>query len=342
MYHLSHNFSLREINTFRIPAFTQHYLTIESPEDFIDFTQKTPLKNYGKWLFFGGGSNLLFTDDFDGLIIHPQIKGIRLLKENKYIAEIEAGAGVTWDDLVAWCVGKGYGGIENLSLIPGNTGAVPVQNIGAYGVEVSSVISEVRGIAVDSLEKKCFNRDECKFGYRTSLFKEQLTGQFLITSVVFQLSRHPVFQLNYEGLESKVRQFGEMNLQNIRQAIIDIRESKLPNHEIVGNAGSFFKNPVVLQAFAKSLKELYPEIPLYPIGSGLVKVAAGWLIEKSGWKGKGTGKAAIHDQQALVIINNGGATGKEIFRFSELVAEDVLRKFNIELEREVQVIGKSV
>jgi UDP-N-acetylmuramate dehydrogenase len=342
MYHLSHNFSLREVNTFRISAFAQHYLTFESPEDFIDFSQKRSLENYGKRLFLGGGSNLLFIDDFDGLVIHPKIKGIRLLKENKYIAEIEAGAGVTWDDLVAWCVGKGYGGIENLSLIPGNTGAVPVQNIGAYGVEVSSVISEVRGIAVDSLELQCFSREECKFGYRTSLFKEHLKGQFLITSVVFQLSRHPAFQLNYEGLESKVQQYGQTNLQNIRKAIISIRESKLPNPDKVGNAGSFFKNPVVREGVAKSLKELFPEIPLYPIGSGLVKIAAGWLIEKSGWKGKGAGNAAIHDKQALVIINNGGATGKEIFRFSELVAEDVLRKFNIELEREVQVIGKSV
>jgi len=339
MYYLINNFSLRDKNTFGIQAVARHYLTIESPEDLIHFFQKNSKARTEKRLFLGAGSNLLFTDDFDGLIIHPEIAGIKIKNENKYHVEIEVGAGMIWDHFVSFCVEKGWSGIENLSLIPGNIGAVPVQNIGSYGVEAASVVSEVIGIDINTLEYKHFNQKECRFGYRTSIFKTDLKEDFIVTSVVFRLSKQPDFQLSYEGMEAKVRQYGETNLKNIRQAVIAIRESKLPDPSVVGNAGSFFKNPVVSQTKAEELKRIHPEIPLYPIGPGLVKVAAGWLIEKSGWKGKSAGRAAIHEKQALVIINKGDASGKEIFRLSEMVAADVLNKFNIELEREVQVVG---
>ncbi len=341
MYRLIHNFSLRDHNTFGISAIAKHYLTVNSHGDLLHFLKENNLSDYENRLFLGGGSNLLFINDFNGIVIHPEIGGIRLVSENKSFVEVEAGAGVNWDYFVEWCVEKGWGGIENLSLIPGNIGAVPVQNIGAYGVEAASAIIEVRGITLDSDSpaESVFNQQECKFGYRTSIFKAQLAGQFIVTSVLFRLSKRPGFQLQYEGLIEKVGQIGGTNLRTVRQAIIEIRKSKLPDPVIVGNAGSFFKNPVVSELIAKSLKNLHPDMPQYPIGSGLVKIAAGWLIEKTGWKGKSAGKAAIHDKQALVIINKGGASGKEIFRLSELVAEDVLRKFNIVLEREVQVVG---
>jgi len=339
MYHITHNFSLKSNNTFGISAIAKHYLTVDSPETLIQFFKENNPEKGEKRLFLGAGSNLLFVSNFDGLIIHPEMPGIRLIAENKNIVEVEAGAGVAWDHFVDYCVEKGWGGVENLSLIPGNIGAVPVQNIGAYGVEAESVIAQVKGIDLDTLENRSFNHTECNFGYRTSIFKEQLKEKFIVTSVVFRLSKQPSFQLQYGGLEIEVDKIGERNLQNIRKGVIAIRESKLPDPSKVGNAGSFFKNPVVAETVAKALKNSYPNISLYPFGSGLVKVAAGWLIEKAGWKGRSVGNASVHDKQALVIINKGGASGKEIFELSEMIVEDVLLKFDIELEREVQVIG---
>jgi UDP-N-acetylmuramate dehydrogenase len=339
MYHLSHNFSLNSSNTFGVPATTKLYLTVESEKDLILFFNENSEAKPQKKLFVGAGSNLLFVNNFDGLVIHPEIQGVRIIAENDEAVEVEVGAGVPWDQFVAWSVGKGWGGVENLSLIPGNTGAVPVQNIGAYGTEAASIISEVNGIDLETLQLKSLDHEECKFGYRTSLFKEQLKEQFMVTSVVFRLLKHPEYNLGYGALQAEVLNLGEPTLQNIRKAVIAIRESKLPDPAKVGNAGSFFKNPVVSEATGTALKYSYPDIPVYPAGPGLVKLAAGWLIEKAGWKGKSVGRSAVHHQQALVIINTGGASGKEIFELSEMVANDVLQKFGIELEREVQVIG---
>jgi len=338
MYNLSHNFPLKNNNTFGISAIAKHYLTVSSPEDLIQFFKENNAEKDEKRLFLGAGSNLLFVNNFDGLVIRPEIQGIRLITENVDNVEVEAGAGVAWDHFVDYCVEKGWGGVENLSLIPGNVGAVPVQNIGAYGIEAESIITEVKGIDIKTLEIKSFIHNECKFDYRTSIFKEQLKEQFMVTSVVFRLSKQPKFHLEYGALEAEVCKFGEKNLQNIRKAVIAIRESKLPDPSKTGNAGSFFKNPVVSESVADKLKNSYPDIPLYPAGSGHVKIAAGWLIEKAGWKGKIVGKAAVHDKQALVIINNGNASGKEIFELSEMIVNNVLQKFNIGLEREVLVI----
>jgi UDP-N-acetylmuramate dehydrogenase len=339
MYHLSHNISLKSNNTFGILANAKHYLTVCSPEDLILFFKEERPEKGEKRLFMGAGSNLLFVNNFDGLVIHPEMSEIHLISENDDVVLVEAGAGVVWDDFVDYCVKRGWGGIENLSMIPGNVGAVPVQNIGAYGVEAESVIAEVKGIDLDTLVIKSFSHADCKFGYRTSVFKEQLKEQFIVTSVVFKLSKHPDYQLQYGHLEIETDKLGKRNLPNIRKAVIAIRESKLPDPSKVGNAGSFFKNPVVTIETANALKNGYPDVPLYPVGSGLVKVAAGWLIEKAGWKGRSVGNAGVHDKQALVLINKGGATGKEVLELSEIIINDILQKFNIELEREVQVIG---
>jgi UDP-N-acetylmuramate dehydrogenase len=339
VYRLINNFSLRGNNTFGIPAIAKHYLTFDSTADLISFFKNNRDEKNNKKLFLGSGSNLLFINDYDGLVIHPEISGIRLISQNKFSSEVETGAGVTWDNFVGWCVEKGYGGTENLSSIPGSTGAVPVQNIGAYGVEAASIISEVKGIDIDTLEYKCFKPEECKFGYRTSIFKEQLRGQFIVTSVVFHLSKQPGFQLQYGDLEAEVCKYGEVNLYNIRKAVIEIRSSKLPDPSKIGNAGSFFKNPIVSEPAARDIRSQYPDIPLYPVKSDQTKISAGWLIEKAGWKGRSVGRSAVHDKHSLVIVNNGGASGKEILELSELIMKDVLHKFNIKLEREVQVIG---
>ena len=338
MYRLKHNYSLKNHNTFGIDAFAKYYLTVEKPEDLLEFFSKGAVPKNEKRLIIGSGSNLLIINDINGLVIHPEIDGIQVIKEDEDYVEVEAGAGVEWDSFVSYCVTNGWGGVENLSLIPGTVGAAPVQNIGAYGVEVQSAIALVKGIYLQNLGDKVFNQQECNFGYRTSFFKEQLKENFIVTSVVFKLSKQPVFTLGYGALEAQVNKLGSRNLQNIRQAVISIRQTKLPDPQIIGNAGSFFKNPVVSELAAFKHKSEYPEIPIYPFKSGKVKIAAGWLIEKAGWKGKSMGNCAVHDKQALVLVNKGGATGKEIFELSELIVQDVLKKFDIQLEREVQVI----
>lgn len=338
MYELIKNYPLRASTTFGIDATARHYLRIDSSADPIQFFKKNRYLLESERLFLGAGSNLLFVNDYQGVVIHPAFGGITVIKDEKSEVEVECGAGIAWDYFVSWCVENDLQGAENLSLIPGNIGAVPVQNIGAYGTEASSIVTEVRGIDLNNLEEIRINQTKCKFGYRTSIFKEILKESFLVTSVVFRLSRLQNFKIHYQGLEEMTNQLGGINLPNIRKAIIAIRQSKLPDPAIYGNAGSFFKNPIVTANTANELKSNYPEIPLYPIDSDNVKVAAGWLIEKAGWKGKSLGRAAIHSKQALVIINTGGATGEEIFQLSQLVAQDILHKFNITLEREVQVI----
>jgi UDP-N-acetylmuramate dehydrogenase len=339
MYILKHNHSLREHNTFGLGAQAKYFLTVETTDDLLEFFRKDSVAKDEKKLIIGSGSNLLFINNFDGLVIHPEINGIQVINEDEDSVEVEVGAGVEWDYFVSYCVTNGWGGVENLSLIPGTVGAAPVQNIGAYGVEVQSVVYFVKGMDLQSLEYKSFNTQECSFGYRTSVFKAQFKENFIVTSVVFRLFKQPVFKLQYGELAAKVDIIGPINLQNIREAVISIRKSKLPDPLIVGNAGSFFKNPIVPELAASKLKSEFSEMPIYLFEPGKVKVAAGWLIEKAGWKGKSVGNCAVHDQQALVLVNKGGATGHEIFELSERIMEDVFEKFDIQLEREVQVVG---
>jgi UDP-N-acetylmuramate dehydrogenase len=340
MYHLQKDFSLRNHNTFGIPARAQYFLSINSTTDLRDFlSDHQDIFRIENKLILGGGSNLLFIRDFEGLVLSPEILGFKVLEENDQFVDLEVGAGVIWDDFVALCVNKGWGGVENLSLIPGKVGASPVQNIGAYGVEVESVIRSVNGINFETLQPESFSHVECEFAYRNSLFKKNLLNRFLVTSVVFRLKKNPEYLLEYGALKSEIEKLGETSLVNIRKAVISIRESKLPDPLKVGNAGSFFKNPVVPVQIAKKIKDQYPDVPLYDAGDGLKKIAAGWLIEKAGWKGKSVGNAAVHDKQALVIINKGNATGSEIYKLSEMVCNDVFKIFGIEMEREVNVIG---
>jgi UDP-N-acetylmuramate dehydrogenase len=266
------------------------------------------------------------------------MKGIKVEKQDTENVIISAGAGVNWDKLVDWTVNKGYGGLENLSLIPGMVGATPVQNIGAYGVEVKDLIVKVKTVCIKDGTIRIFSNNECEFGYRDSIFKRREKGKYLITRVYYKLDINPILKLDYGSLEEEVRKSGNVTLKNVRQAVINIRKSKLPDTEQIGNAGSFFKNPVVNKSFARSLERDYPGIPFYKNQTGGIKVAAGWLIDQCGWKGKRIGDAGIHEKQALVLVNYEKATGKDIYNLSEEIRKSVKNKFGIDLEREVEVI----
>lgn len=332
------NKSLKSYNTFGLNYKVGSLIHVTSEEEAVAFfngnvSWEKPL------LIIGGGSNLLFTGDFKGTILYPEITGIKIEEKNNHNVIISAGAGVNWDNLVEWTVDRGFGGLENLSLIPGLVGATPVQNIGAYGAEVKDSILNVNAIRISDGAFKLFNNNECGFGYRNSVFKTSEKGNYLITRVFYKLNINSLPNLNYGSLQEEISKLGEVSLKNVRQAVINIRSSKLPDPEITGNAGSFFKNPVISVSGADRLKKSFPMIPVYEDQSGSVKIAAGWLIDKCGWKGKKFGDAGVHDKQALVIVNYGKATGKEIFDLSENIKKSVLEKFGIELEREVEIIG---
>lgn len=332
------NISLKKYNTFGLNVKADRLVSFKHEENAVHFfeQQKESRQN---WMVLGGGSNVLFIGDYQGTIIHPEMEGIVLegKKENEII--ISAGAGVNWDNLVESTVDKGLGGLENLSLIPGNVGASAVQNIGAYGAEVKNVIEKVRAISLEDGSVREFNNNECKFGYRDSIFKNEIRGKYLITRVYFRLSTKPKLSLEYGSLKDEMNKLGSTSLGNVRRIVINTRQSKLPDPAQICNAGSFFKNPVVEISVAENLKAKYPNIPVFKDRSGGVKLAAGWLIEQCGWKGKRKGDAGVHDKQALVIVNHGNATGMEIFNLSEEIRDSVKGKFGINLDREVEIIG---
>jgi len=332
------NYSLKNYNTFGVEASARYFFEFTEESDLITFLISNESWRETEILILGGGSNMLFINDFGGLILHPNIPGIKIIKEDRQNVWIEAGCGENWDGFVSYCTEAGYGGIENLSLIPGNAGAAPVQNIGAYGQEVADVIELVRGFDLKLNRSVEYNAQECKFEYRNSIFKSELKNQFVITSVVFKLEKFPRFKLDYGNLNEKVMSLGDITLNNIREAVIEIRSSKLPDPAEIGNAGSFFKNPVVESTFAEEIKAEFPDIPVYNAGDNHVKLAAGWLIEKAGWKGYRENDSGVHQKQALVIVNYGRATGREIFDMSEKIRSSVLEKFGIALEREVNCI----
>jgi UDP-N-acetylmuramate dehydrogenase len=332
------NVSLKNYNTFGLNYASEFFIAVKSESELIKIFKdgisvKKPI------LILGGGSNILFTSDFRGTVIHPEISGINIEKNDTDHLIVSSGAGVSWDSFVEWAVSKGLGGVENLSHIPGSAGAAPVQNIGAYGADAKDSIVKVRAVCVEDGSVIELDNNECRFGYRSSIFKNEMKGRCVVTRVYFKLALRPSLNLIYGSLGDEVNRLGGATLINIRNAVINIRRSKLPDPEKTGNAGSFFKNPVVDANTAKMLKEKYPLLPLYEDQSGGFKVAAGWLIEACGLKGKRTGDAGIHDKQALVIVNYGGASGKEIFNLSEEVKKSVMEKFSIHLEREVEVIG---
>ena len=332
------NISLRCYNSFGLDYKADRFISIRT-----EMKAKKLLsdKNSIKYPLhiLGGGSNVLFTSDFNGTILHPATKGIKIEEKHPEYVIVSAGAGIIWDKFVEWSVNKGYGGLENLSLIPGMVGASPVQNIGAYGVEVRDTIVKVRTVSIYDGSIKEFSNDDCHFGYRNSIFKGKLKGQYLITKVYFKLSTNPSFNLDYGSLNTELKELGDINLNNIRTAVITIRRSKLPDPEQIGNAGSFFKNPIVSESIIMQLRKDYPEIPTYGSNDEKMKIAAGWLIEQCGWKGKRYGNTGVHEKQALVLVNYGNATGSEIYNLSEEIKNSVLKKFGIELEREVEVIG---
>jgi UDP-N-acetylmuramate dehydrogenase len=331
------NASLLPFNTFGIDAKADFIIEYNSVPELQEALQTEMVKS-NRLLHVGSGSNLLFMHDFKGVVLHSLIKSIERIQEDADAVYLKVGSGVVWDDFVAYCVESAWGGVENLSLIPGEVGAAAVQNIGAYGVEVQYVIVEVNTVEIESVAVRTFSKEECHYGYRESIFKNELKDKYIVTSVVFRLDKQPVFKINYQQLEAEVLKNGSIDLLSIRKTIIAIRESKLPQPKVYGNAGSFFMNPVISKQSFFGLQDRYPQIPHYFVSEIEEKVPAGWLIEQCGWKGKQIGNAAVHDKQALVLVNRGGATGTEIIFLAEQIQASVKEKFGIELKPEVNYI----
>ena len=331
------NFSLKAYNTFAIDAACKYFVESDKAEDFERFAKAYDLAQENI-LVLGGGSNLLFTEDFDGVVFYPSMKGFRVEREDGMQVSVNVGSGEVWDDFVEWAVERGYGGVENLSLVPGHVGATPVQNIGAYGVEAGETIERVDAVDILKGERVAIAAEDCRFGYRDSIFKHEWRNRFVVTGVTFCLSKQPVFRLDYGNVKAEVEKMGEVSLRHVREAIIRIREAKLPDVKVLPNAGSFFKNPLVGREEADALRAKWPGMPMYAAEGGGMKLAAGWLIEQAGWKGKALGRAAVHDKQALVLVNRGGATGIEIARLANEVKKAVFLQFGVVLEPEVNII----
>lgn len=334
------NISLRPYNTFGIEAVAKYFTAFRNIEELQELLSNAKLKTQTNKLILGGGSNILLTKDFDGLVLKNEIAGIDVVREDDAHVYVKAGAGENWHKLVMYCVENGYAGMENLSLIPGNVGASPMQNIGAYGVEVKDVFHELEAWHIDESVIKKFSAEECAFGYRESVFKREYKNQFVIGSVTFRLRRQPVFNTSYGAIQAELDKIGieELSIEAVSQAVVNIRTSKLPDPAGVGNAGSFFKNPKVENDHFVKLQNAFPQMPQFPFDATHVKVPAAWLIEQCGWKGFRRGDAGCYPKQALVLVNYGRATGDEIFKLSEEIVQSVKEKFAIELEREVNVI----
>ena len=330
-----HQISLRTRNSFGVDQQAARLVEFETPEDLRTlFAAGIP----EKWTVLAGGNNILFTRDYDGVLLTPVARGITLLSDDGDEVRVRADAGVEWDDLVEWAVGRGLWGIENLSLIPGKAGAAPVQNIGAYGCEAKDAIRRVEMYCVETGAMLTLDAAHCGFGYRESVFKHDLKGRVIITAVEIALTHTPRPRLGYGDVEREVEARGGATLRNIREAICAIRRAKLPDPAVLGNAGSFFKNPVVGAAAAERLLAEYPDMPHYPAPEGRVKLAAGWLIDRAGMKGSRKGAGGVHERQALVLVNHGGATGGEVIAFAHEVQEQVREKFGIEIDTEVNIL----
>ena len=336
------NFSLKKYNTFAINAFAKYYSSFSTVEELLQLLE-TKLQHSvfnTQPLILGAGSNILLTEDFDGLVLKNNIRGIELIREDKNHVYIKVGGGENWHQLVMHCIANNWAGLENLSLIPGNTGAAPMQNIGAYGVELMEVFEELDAFHLEEKSKYVFRIKDCEFGYRDSIFKSKYKGQFVILTVTLKLNKKPVYNTSYGAIKDELAKMKvkNLNIQSISQAVINIRSSKLPDPKVIGNAGSFFKNPSVPESKFKTLKENFPDMITYQNPDSTVKLAAGWLIEQCGWKGYRSGDAGCHANQALVLVNYGNAKGSEIYELSEKILESVEKKFGVLLEREVNVI----
>lgn len=337
MAQLHENYSLQKHNTFGIKANARYFFEFDTQDEILSFLKENPIAGTN-YFILGGGSNLLFTEDFDGLVLLPKINGIEKIEENEQSILLKVGANKDWDEFVGWAVENQYYGIENLSLIPGVVGASPVQNIGAYGVEVCEVIEKVDAISIETGNPIQFSKMHCEFDYRNSVFKNEYKNLFIITHVYFRLRKKADFKIGYGAIQKELEAYEEINLQNIREVIIKIRESKLPDPEKIGNAGSFFKNPIVEKDVADRLSAKHENIPIYAVNDFESKIAAGWLIEQCGWKGKQMGNAGVHKDQALVLVNHGNASGQEILHLANEIRKSVLMTFGIKLEMEVNAI----
>jgi len=332
------NFSLKNYNTFGIEAKARQFVAVDSVAEL-----KAVLKQHQdeKKFILGGGSNMLLTQDIDALVIHIDLKGKKVLQENEEHVWVECQAGENWHEFVLWTLAQNYGGLENMSLIPGNVGTTPVQNIGAYGAEIKDTMTSCEAIKIDTFETKTFSNADCHFGYRESVFKQEVKDQYIITSVVFQLTkRNHKINTGYGDIQSELAKNGIENptIQDVSNAVIAIRQSKLPDPKELGNSGSFFKNPILLKSDFEKIHAQFPEMKYYDVSETEVKVPAGWLIEQAGFKGKRFGDAGIHKNQALVLVNYGNATGQEILAVSKDIQKTIYEKFGIQIEAEVNVI----
>ncbi len=333
------NVSLSGLNTFGIASLAKEYVQIHSAEDFAELAKSHPLSQR-KHFFLGGGSNVLLPESYDGLVIHDRIRGFEAIEEDENSLLLRAGGGELWHDLVQKSLELNAGGLENLSLIPGTVGASPIQNIGAYGTELKDSFHSLEAIEVETGEPRIFGKEECAFGYRTSVFKESLKSQFFIASVTFRLSRKPKANLSYAALKEHFSALGlsDPSIHEVSAAVVAIRRSKLPDPKQLGNAGSFFKNPVVEAGKMEELLRRHPQIPHHPGEGGGFKIPAAWLIEQRGWKGYRNERCGVHEKQALVLVNHGGASAKDILELARQIGESVKSEFGIELEKEVNVI----
>ena len=332
----THISSLKEFNTFGIDVLANNFNKAKNEDEILHFL----IENKCNPLILGGGSNILFKNNINKPILKIEIKGIQITEENENSIYVSVGAGENWNDFVRWSLAKNYGGIENLSLIPGNVGSAPIQNIGAYGAELKDVFHSCRAISIDNKIIKTFNKDECNFTYRSSIFKEKLKNKYVISRVTFRLSKtNHVINSDYKPLKNLLNERGIITptIQDISKLVIEIRTNKLPDPKKIGNCGSFFKNPIISNLRFKNLFKKFNTIPNYKISKNEVKIPAAWLIEECGFKGKIEGKTGTHKKHALVIVNNGGASGEEIYKFSQNIKKSVLKKFNILLEEEVNI-----
>ena len=334
-----YNCSLLPYNTFGMDVKASRFVEYASVEE-LRGLWNAEREAVARALHIGGGSNLLFASDYEGLILHSAIKGYTVVKETEEEVEVRVGAGEVWDDFVAYTVANGWYGAENLSLIPGEVGASAVQNIGAYGVEAKDLIVSVDTFGLETGEERRLMREECRYAYRESVFKQKLKGKYAVTFVTYRLKKHPVFHLEYGNIRAELEKQGcQVDLENVRRIIIAIRQAKLPDPKVLGNAGSFFMNPVVPKMQFEALLAQYPDMPHYPVDEAHVKIPAGWMIDRCGWKGKRVGHAGVHEKQALVLVNCGGATGKEVMHLAEEIVASVRERFDVTIRPEVNYIG---
>ncbi len=338
MISIQENISLKKFNSFGIEARAANFAVVKAKDDLEEILENSQKRK--DLLVLGGGSNLLLTKNFNGLVLKNEISGLRIIKEDEHYVYVKAGAGEKWQTFIDFCLQHNLAGAENLSLIPGSVGASPMQNIGAYGVELKDIFHSLEAYHLQEHSTVYFTKLDCAFGYRESIFKNKLKGEFIITNVIFQLNKIPVINSTYGAINAELEKMGvkDPGIKDVSKAVINIRRSKLPDPAVLGNAGSFFKNPEVQSEFFSALKSLHENIVGYDLTNGNTKLAAGWLIEQCGWKGFRRGDAGCYEKQALILVNYGSATGKEIYDLSTEIIQSVQEKFGVALEREVNII----